>query len=187
LLDAVPRGRLSEIVGPRSGGGTSLLLALLARVAAAGDPVALVDAYQVFDPAAAASGGLDLSALLWVRGDGRPAVACRAAELLGRARAFAVVALDLGESAPGPSLPAAVWLRLQRAVEGTPTALVLRAPRPLAGSAAALVVAVERAGARWVGSPRSTRLDGLGSRVLVSRSRIPRGHATASAFWPLPS
>jgi len=43
LLAAFLPGRLSEIVGPRSSGGGSLLLALLSRTSARGGLVALVD------------------------------------------------------------------------------------------------------------------------------------------------
>src|ERR1700730_17709345 len=70
LLQAFPQGRLSEVVGPRSSGGSSLLLALLAR-AARGGVTALVDASDALDPAVAVRAGLDLRGLLWVRCGGR--------------------------------------------------------------------------------------------------------------------
>jgi len=60
LLNAFPEGRLSEIVGPRSSGGGSLLLALLARAALRGGLVALVDGADAFDPETAMRAGLDL-------------------------------------------------------------------------------------------------------------------------------
>ena len=44
MLAAFPPGKLSEIVGPRSSGGSSLLLQLLARATHDGGHVALVDA-----------------------------------------------------------------------------------------------------------------------------------------------
>jgi RecA/RadA recombinase len=179
LLEAFPRGQLSEIVGPRSAGGSSLVTALLARATAAGDLVALVDGVDAFDPAGAAAAGATLRSLFWVRAGGRPEAACRSAELLARSGGFAWVVLDLapdpvapaGRPAPGPG--PATWIRLQRAVRDTPTRLVLHASRHLAGSAAALVLAVERGAARWIGVPRPTRLGGLGSRVEIVRSRIP--------------
>src|SRR5260370_17201117 len=64
LLQAFPQGRLSEIVGPRSSGGSSLLLALLARAARNG-VTALVDASDTLDPPVAARAGLDLPGLPW--------------------------------------------------------------------------------------------------------------------------
>jgi len=174
LLGAFPRGRLSEIVGPWSSGGESLLLALLARATAGGRLAALVDGADAFDPAVAAAAGADLSSLLWVRCGGEIALALRAADLLARCPGFAVVALDLGEGILArrrPPIPPTAWLRLQRAVEGSQAALVLHTARHVAGSAAALVLEVERGRAQWVGSPRPIRLDGLLSRVRVLRFR----------------
>ena len=140
LLGMFPPGRLSEIVGPRSSGGSSLLLALLARATAAGGQVALVDGADAFDVASAVASGVELSRLLWVKCGGRLPAALRAADLLARCPGFAVVALDLGE---GPltrdhGVSSSFGLRLQRAVEGTSAILVLRAPHRLTGSAAAL-------------------------------------------------
>src|SRR5512134_1097070 len=101
LLDALPRGRLSEIVGPRSSGASSLLVALLARVTASGQLTALVDGDGAFDPAQAAAAGADLHRLLRVRCGGRPTAALRAAGLVARCPGFARVALDLGDLASG--------------------------------------------------------------------------------------
>jgi RecA/RadA recombinase len=173
LLEALPRGRLSEITGGRSSGATSLLLALLARATARGDLVALVDAEDALEPGAAAAAGADLRSLLWVRGDGRPETALRAAELLVRCPGFALVALDLGDGAGerGRAPGHLAWLRLQRAARDRQAALLLRSARHLAGSAAALVLEVERRGARWVGEPRPTRLEGLAARVRVLHAR----------------
>lgn len=175
LLGAFPRGRLSEIVGPWSSGGESLLLALLARATAGGGLAALVDGADAFDPAVATAAGADLSSLLWVRCGGEVTLALRAADLLARCPGFAVVALDLGERVltRRQPVPPAAWRRLQRAVEGSGAVLVLRVPRHVAGSAAALVLEAERGRAQWVGSPRPTRLDGLLSRIRVLCSRAP--------------
>ncbi len=57
LLAAFLPGRLSEIFGPRSSGGGSLLLALLSRATARGGLVALVDAADSLDPVTAARAG----------------------------------------------------------------------------------------------------------------------------------
>ncbi|MBI2526653.1 MAG: hypothetical protein HYV93_11775 [Candidatus Rokubacteria bacterium] len=175
LLGAFPRGRLSEIVGPWSSGGESLLLALLARATTRGRLAALVDGADAFDPAAAAAAGADLSSFLWVRCGGDTLRALRAADLLARCPGFAVVALDLDERllSRRQPVPPAAWRRLQRAVEGSGAALVLRASRHVAGAAAGLVLEVERGRAQWVGSPRPTRLAGLLSRVRVLRSHAP--------------
>lgn len=173
VLSALPQGQLSEIVGPRSSGATSLLLALLARTTAAGSLVALVDATDALDPAAAAAAGVDLGALLWVRCGGRLDSALRAADLLARCPGFAVVGLDLGDlpAESRSSIPPAKWLRLQRAVKGSQTILVVRAPHHLAGPAAALVLSARKLRAHWIGLPRPGRLGGLLSEVRVLRAR----------------
>src|SRR5215510_11635344 len=67
LLDAFPAGLLSEIVGPWSSGGTSLLLALIARITTSGHHAALVDGADAFDPASAMAAGVDLARILWVK------------------------------------------------------------------------------------------------------------------------
>jgi len=180
LLDAFPEGRLSEIVGPRSSGGGSLLLALLARAASRGGLVALVDGADAFDPETAARAGLDLSALLWVRCGGRLPPAWSAAALLARCPGFAAVAVDLGEAVAAPP---SFGVRLQRAAAGNAVAVVVRAPRHLTGSAAALVVSVRRVRARWAGAPRRLRLGGLVSEARVLRSRVDPRLAAPGRAW----
>jgi hypothetical protein len=118
LLGLFPPGRLSEIVGPRSSGASSLLLALIARITTSGSQgggrqVAFVDGMDALDPPSAAAARVDLSALLWVKCGGRLRVA------LGRRSprplpGFVLVVLDLDELGPSAS----AHIRLQRAVEG---------------------------------------------------------------------
>src|SRR5215470_10034839 len=159
LLRAFPTGKLSEIVGPSSSGGSSLLLALIARATISGDQVAVVDG--------ADAAGVVLSRLLWVKCRGRLALAWTVADLLVRCPGFALIALDVGDLANGESSARAVFRRLQPATEKSAAALVLRAPRPLAGSAAAMVVSVRRLESGWIGVPRPTRFTGLTSEVRV--------------------
>jgi RecA/RadA recombinase len=168
LLGAFLPGRLSEIVGSRSSGGTSLLQALVARATASGRRVALVDGPDAFDPASAVAAGVDLGRLLWVKCGGRLRAALAAADLLARCPGFALVTLDLGE---GGSAPASAYVRLQRAVAGSGAMLVIRAPRHVTGSAAALVVSMRGAGSRWMGLPRPMRLAGLVSEARVLHAR----------------
>ena len=63
-----PRGQLSELVGPRSSGRTSVLLAALAAATGRGELSALVDALDMFDVESALAAGVDLDRLLWIRG-----------------------------------------------------------------------------------------------------------------------
>jgi recA bacterial DNA recombination protein len=67
LTGGLPRGGLTEIVGPASSGRTSLLLSILAQATARQEACALVDASDAFDPESAVSAGVDLKRLLWVR------------------------------------------------------------------------------------------------------------------------
>jgi hypothetical protein len=172
LLGLFPPGRLSEIVGPRSSGASSLLLALIARITTSGTggQVAFVDGMDALDPASAAAGGADLSALLWVRCGGRLRVALSAADLLARCPGFALVVLDLDDLGP---IPASACIRLQRAVEGTSTTLIVRTERHREGSPASLVLATRRLAPQWMGLWPLTRLAGLRSEISISRSRPP--------------
>ena len=172
LLGMFPPGRLSEIVGPRSSGASSLLLALVARITTSGigrgGQVAFVDGMDALDPLSAAAAGADLSALLWVRCGGRLRVALSAADLLARCPGFALVVLDLDDLGP---IPASACIRLQRAVEGTGTTLIVRSERHREGSPASLVLATRRLAPQWMGLRPLTRLAGLRSEISISRSR----------------
>jgi hypothetical protein len=174
LLGLFAPGRLSEIVGPRSSGASSLLLALVARITASGrseggGPVAFVDGTDALDPTSIAAAGVDLSALLWVRCGGRLRVALSAADLLARCPGFALVVLDLDDLGP---VPASAPIRLQRAVEGSDTILIVRSERHREGSPASLVLVTRRLAPQWVGLRELTRLAGLRSEVSISRSRL---------------
>src|SRR5439155_11102305 len=150
-----PRGQLSEIVGPRSSGRTSLLLQLVADATARGELVAAIDALDTLDVESAAAAGVDLARLLWVRGHVvcNPGMcgdlnqraleqAIRAFTLVLQAGNFGLVVLDVAE-APAQALrrlPFTTWMRLQRMVEGTQTACLLVGSEPMARSSAGLTL-----------------------------------------------
>ena len=67
LTAGVPLGCLTEICGPASSGRSSVLIALLAECIRRDEICALVDASNAFDPQSAATAGVDLSRLLWIR------------------------------------------------------------------------------------------------------------------------
>jgi hypothetical protein len=196
LLGLFPPGRLSEIVGPRSSGASSLLLALVARITTSGSSngggsrggqVAFVDGMDALDPLSAAAAGADLSALLWVRCGGRLRVALSAADLLARCPGFALVVLDLDDLGP---IPASACIRLQRAVEGTGTTLIVRTERHREGSPASLVLVTRRLAPQWTGLRPLTRLAGLRSEISISRSRLhsslsPLGRGQGEGSWIL--
>jgi len=174
LLRAFPVGQLSEIVGPWSSGGGSLLLALMAKITVSGSHAALVDGTDTFDPASAVAAGVDLSRLLWVKCSGRLRAAFSAADLLARCPGFALVALDLGDLSliRRNLFSSPLCVRLRIAAEQGATVLVLRAPYRLAGSAASLAVSVRRLESGWIGRPYPTRLTGFTSEALILRSRV---------------
>jgi recA bacterial DNA recombination protein len=164
LHGGIPRGQVSELVGPRSSGRTALTLQLLAAATARGELVALVDALDMLDVESAAAGGVDLDRLLWIRGFVVPnpgmcrdlnhralVQAVRALTLVLSAGNFGLVVFDVGD-APADAirrLPFTTWLRLQRMVSAGSTACLLvgsgrlsRSPRGFSLQAAALRAAV---------------------------------------------
>ena len=68
LGGGLPRGQVSELTGPQSSGRTSLAWTWLGAATRRGEAVALIDTFDRFDPLTAARCGLDLSRVLWVRG-----------------------------------------------------------------------------------------------------------------------
>src|SRR5215213_8917334 len=70
LGGGIRRGHLSEVVGPRSCGATTMFLAMAAAATGRGEVVALVDTHDRFDPASAETAGVDLARLLWIRESG---------------------------------------------------------------------------------------------------------------------
>jgi recombination protein RecA len=152
-----PRGQLSELVGARSSGRTSMLLQMMAAATARGELVALVDALDMFDVSSAVAAGVDLDRLLWIRGHvvSNPGLcrdmnqrameqAVRALTLALQAGNLGLVVLDVGE-APAEALrrlPFTTWLRLQKMVEGRQTMCVIVGNEPMARSSAGLTVLV---------------------------------------------
>ena len=67
LTGGIPRGALTEMVGPASSGRTSVMLALVAEITRRQEVCALVDVTDSFDPASAEAAGVDLRRMLWIR------------------------------------------------------------------------------------------------------------------------
>ncbi len=66
LEGGIPRGRISEIVGRRSCGKTSLAAAFISNATRRGEVVGVIDLANSFDPATMAEAGVELSRVLWV-------------------------------------------------------------------------------------------------------------------------
>src|SRR5262249_20951526 len=96
----LPRGALTEIVGPASSGRTSLLHSILAEAAVREEFCALVDTEDAFSPHDAAAAGAALSSLLWVRCAHNAEHALKATDLLIQGGGFGLVILDLGDTPP---------------------------------------------------------------------------------------
>ena len=164
LAGGLPRGHVSEVVGPASSGRTGLVWAALAAATRRGETVALIDTFDRFDPPTAAACGIVLPRLLWVRGQAvsKTAVAIDPAWLPGvravngpgtfvervidraikslnlvvQSGVCTLVAIDLID-VPATALrrlPASTWFRIERAIEGSDTAVVILAAQPVARS-----------------------------------------------------
>jgi DNA-binding transcriptional regulator YdaS (Cro superfamily) len=160
LGGGLARGHLSEIVGARSTGRTTVLCRMLAAAAARGEAVALVDACDRFDPASAEAAGLDLSKLLWVRDTGDAVRALKGMNLVLQAGGFGVVAFDVADL-PAPALrqfPHTTWMRIARVIEGGQTAAVIVAAGHLARSPGGVTIALDAARGRWTGTTDRARL-----------------------------
>jgi RecA/RadA recombinase len=170
LGGGLTRGQLSELVGARSSGRTTVLYSALAAAAGRGEAVALVDTHDRFDPGSAAAAGLDLSKLLWVRESGDAARALKAANLVLQAGGFGLVAFDLAD-APGRVLrqfPHTTWMRIARVIEGSQTVALLVGAEHIARSPKGTTVTLN-ATARWAGgSDRARRVEGVEVRPRVS-------------------
>lgn len=154
------RGQLSEIVGPRSSGRTTMLCRILAAATDRGEVVAVVDTCDRFDPASASDAGVDLSRLLWIRERGDASRALKALNLVVQAGGFGIVAFDLADVSPVAirQFPYTTWMRLSRVIEGSQTALVLLGVDRIARSSGGATVALKSGAAgRWAGTSDRAR------------------------------
>jgi len=165
LSGGVPRGHVSEVVGPSSSGRTSVAWAALAAATLRGESVALIDTFDRFDPPTAHACGMVLSKLLWVRGQaiskttgaidpawlpGVRAVngpgtfmervidrAIKALNLVVQSGVCTMVVIDLIDVPANAlrRLPASTWFRIERAIEGSDTAVLILSAIPVARSA----------------------------------------------------
>ncbi len=201
LGGGLPRGQISEIVGPRSSGRTALMCAALSAATNRGELVALVDPLDAFDPESAASCGVVLDHLLWIRGEGTTLGtlplrekgqsermldrAVKALNLVLQAGGFGLVVLDCAEMPCDAirRLPFTTWFRLQRVIERSRTVCLLLGPAPITRSADG--VSIQLAPARqglW-----DTRLfRGLRIETRVARARDPDdgGCELTARAWP---
>jgi RecA DNA recombination protein len=185
LRGGIPRGQISEIIGARSSGRTSVLLRTLAAATGRGELAALVDLLDMLDVASAAAAGIDLRRLLWIRGgvvvnaglcrdrnDRALDQAIKALTLVLQAGNFGLVAFDAAEAPAGalPRLPFTTWRRLQRIIEGSQTACLLVGDAPIARSAGGLSITTARAEGQGVRA-NGALFTGLAFHADVTRAR----------------
>lgn len=184
---ALPRGQVSEVVGPASSGRTSLAWAALGAATRRGETVALIDTFDRFDPPTAHACGIDLSRLLWARGQavskttgaldpawlpgvravGGPGTlvervidrAIKALNLVVQSGVCTLVVIDLVDvpAAALRRLPAATWFRIERAIEGSDTAVLILAATPMARSAGGRSLGLGAPQVAWQGAHERSR------------------------------
>ena len=133
----IPRGTLTEVIGPTtapSSGGALVIASILH--AAVGDQrtVILIDGRDSFDPATA--GGELCRQLLWVRCR-KASEAIKSADLLLRDGNLPLVLMDLqlNETRELNQIPGTTWFRLRNLAEQTAAALIALTPSQLITSA----------------------------------------------------
>jgi hypothetical protein len=164
LGGGLARGHLSEIVGPRSSGRTTVMCRMLAAAGARGEAVALIDTCDRFDPASAEAAGVDLSMLLWIRETGDAPRALKAMNLVLQAGGFGIVAFDVADvhAMALRQFPYTTWMRMARVIEGGQTAAVIVGADRLARSPGGVTIALDATPdvprARWSGTSDRARL-----------------------------
>ncbi len=177
LGGGIARGHLSEIVGPRSSGRTTVLCQMLRAAGDRGEAMAFIDSCDRFDPASASASGVDLSKLLWVRERGNASRALKAMNLVLQAGGFGLVALDLADVSPLAlrQFPYTTWMRIARVIEGSQTAAVVIAAERIARSPGGVTIALEPTAdvsrAEWSGTTDRARF----LRGIELRPRIVGG------------
>lgn len=194
VAGGLPRGQVSEVVGPASSGRTSVAWAALAAATRRGESVALIDTFDRFDPPTAHACGIDLARLLWVRGQavsktsgaidptwlpGVRAVngpgtfvervidrAIKSLNLVVQSGVCTLVVMDLIDVPANAlrRLPASTWFRVERAIDGSDTAVLILAAQPVSRSAGGRSIVLD-AGSREPGTGNRKDFTDPGSRL----------------------
>ncbi|MDI1240589.1 MAG: hypothetical protein PSX80_01550 [bacterium] len=151
---AFDRGSLIDISGGAASGKTAIALTLLAKLTFDGEICAVVDSSDGFDPSSAATSGVVLENLLWVRCGGDVEKAFMAADHLVQAKGFGAIWLNLS-GLPLTKLrmvPKTYWYRYRTRIKETPTLLFVTSEVPVTGSASQHAYTFSRpARAKWSG------------------------------------
>jgi hypothetical protein len=179
LPNGLSRGAITEVNGRRSSGRTSVFIHILAEATTRGEICALIDLRNSFDPNSAAKAGVQLNRLVWVRCQGNPEHAMRAADLILHAGGFGVVLLDLCEAGARilNRIPLSYWYRFRRAIDSTSTILVVCAETPQARCSQS-TVNVEQSRSHWSGQSPFLLLE-----KLDVQARLKTTAASSKPVW----
>ncbi len=181
LGGGIGRGQTVELVGPRSSGRFSLVMALLAGATRSGESAALIDLGDHFDPQAAARAGVDLERLLWARPERLKQALGSAEVLIGGG--FPLVVLDLGlPPVPGGRGKESAWLRLRRAAEDHRAALLIATPYRAGGTAPQKVLDLDARASAARNAGRAPAFPGDAAGGAVDGPRTTR-FARSGALW----
>jgi hypothetical protein len=171
---AFERGSLIDIAGAASSGKTAIALSLLAKLTVEGEICGVVDSSNGFDPISAATAGVVLDNLLWIRCGGNLEKAFMAADHLVQAKGFGAIWLNLS-GLPLKKLrmvPKTYWYRYRTRIKETPTLLFVTAEEPVTGSASQHAFTFSRLGkADWKGSGRFKLLQSIDIEM-ISRKQF---------------
>jgi hypothetical protein len=157
------RGSLTEFVGPRSTGKTSLAFMLLSALTQKGEICAVVDLNNSFNPRAAVNCGIELENILWVRCNGNIEHAFRAADNLIQAKNFGLILIDLNDHNERDlgHIPSSYWYRFRTRIKGSQTVFIITANRALMGAASNQSFHLEAGKTAWSGANRFKLIDHL--------------------------
>jgi hypothetical protein len=157
LGGGLQRGKLVEIVSRRSCGRFAIVLSALAAATTMGEAAALIDLGDHFDPQLAATIGIDLRRLLWVRPHNVKETVM-SAEMI-TATGFQLIVVDLGlHPLRGRRAPDTAWVRLARTAEARGAAMLVSSPYALTGTASEAVLKASSTRARWIDKKNAPRL-----------------------------
>ena len=166
----VPRGRLTEVIGTRGSGKTTLVRELVATAIAVRRWVAYVDASRTLSPRDWGGAAMGASGLLWVVRPQQAARGAWCADVLLRSGAFGLVVLD-----GAPALSREVAVRLTRLAQESDAAFVLmqdsedRRRGQITGSAVRLRVSEGGGAVRGKGGGRGSATTARGITVTVEK------------------
>ena len=204
LTGGLPRGALSEIVGPASSGRTGIMMSALASATRRQEACALVDASDSFDPASAHAASVALDRLLWIRCSEREVFPSRdfvhnsrpkrrsfrrldqmlkVTDLLLQSGGFGMVVIDLGDIPAESSrrVPLTSWFRFRRAVEQTATVLMLIEQEACAKTCASLVLQLQRRSLCVRNAMAEKPAETTGWRIIASESAVPATNSVSHA------